>query len=107
MSRLITTVVLTLVVVGIVLAATGVLRFHNTEDQSGITIDKKELKEKAQDAVENTGEAGSAILNKTGEILHKAVERMRGSSDDQSSTTTSPAANDENTGQPAENPNAS
>ena len=83
MTRLILTVVVILVVVGVVLAAAGVLHFQNTKDETGVTIDKKQLKEKTHEAVEKTGEAGGKILEKTGETLHKAAERLRGSSGDQ------------------------
>jgi hypothetical protein len=44
-------VVLILAVVGVVLAATGVLRFRNTKDETGVTIDKKELKEKTRETL--------------------------------------------------------
>jgi hypothetical protein len=100
MPRLIMTVVVILVVVGVVLAATGVLRFRNTEDETGVTIDKKELKEKTQKAVEKTEEAGGKILDKTGETLHKAAEGLRGSSDDKRAPTKTPATDDEKTRQP-------
>ena len=66
MTRLMMTVIVTLVVAGIALATAGVLRFQNTSDQAGVTIDKRELKQKTQQAVETTGEFGGKILDKTG-----------------------------------------
>ena len=102
MKRLILAMVVILGVVGVVLATTGVLHFRNTKDETGVTIDKKELKEKTQEAVEKAEKAGGKILDKTGETLHKAGERMRGSSSgDRSTPTTAPAADDESTRKPA------
>jgi hypothetical protein len=76
MSRLIALIVTTAVVVGAVLAATGVLRFQNTRDEAAVTIDKKQLKEKTQKAIEKAEKTGGGILDKTGEALQKAGRRM-------------------------------
>ena len=100
MARLMITTVVVLIVLGVVLATTGVLQFRNTEEETGVTIDKKELKEKTKEAVETTGEAGSKILDKTGEVLHKAAEGLRGSPDDQPAPTNTPAADDRPAPQP-------
>ena len=89
MNRLIIAALVILVVVGAVLAATGVLHFQNTKDESIITIDKKELKEKTQEAVE-----------KTSETLHKAAEGLQGPADNRNSPTTTPADNGHTTRQP-------
>jgi hypothetical protein len=96
MTRFILTVVVMLVVVGVVLAATGVLRFRNTEDETGVTIDKKELKEKTEQAVEKTEKVGGEILDKTGKSLQKAAEGLRGSPQDKEV----PAVGSEGTRQP-------
>ena len=100
MARLIATAVVILVVVGVVLAATGVLRFHNTEDETGVTLDKKELKAKTQEAVDTTEKAGGKLLEKTGDTLHKAAERMRGSPGDRSGPPAAPAGDDTSTRRP-------
>jgi hypothetical protein len=81
MARLITTLILIAVVIGIVLAVSGVLRFQSTNDESTITLDKKELRDKAHEAVE-----------KTGETLQKAGERLRGSSQEHVTPTPTPTA---------------
>jgi hypothetical protein len=82
MARLITTLVVIAVVVGVVMAATGVLRFQNTKDESIITIDKKELKEKAQGMAAQATKTEGKILDKTSQTLHKAAEGLRGPSGD-------------------------
>ena len=79
MARVITMLVAIVVVVGVVLAATGVLRFENGKDESIIKIDKKELKEKAQGMVTQAEKTEGKILEKTGEALHKAADRLQGS----------------------------
>ncbi len=55
----------------VVAAALGALRVRSKGDEINVTIDKKILEEKAQGAVETTKEAGSALLEKAGEALHK------------------------------------
>ena len=85
MSRLIITIAVILIGLGVVLAATGFLRFRNSNDESGITLDKKELKEKSQEAVQKTEAAGGKILDPTSESLQKAVKQLRGSSGDKDS----------------------
>ncbi len=101
MTRLIIAAIAVFILVGAVLATTGVLRVQNNKDQSGIVIDKKELKAKTQEAVKKTEEAGSKILDKTGEALHKAADKVRGSSHDQQTPAT-PQLNDKNLRQPDE-----
>lgn len=86
MSRLILAVIAIVVLVGLVLAATGALHFRNTEDQSSVTIDKKELKEKTQEVLKKTQDAGGQVLDKTGEALHKAADGLRKSPNDRSAT---------------------
>jgi hypothetical protein len=96
MSRLITTLLVIGVVIGFVLAATGVLHFQNTTDEATITINKKELKEKTQEVIKETGEAGGKMLDRTSETLHKAAEGMRPSPENQTTPSKSPAADREN-----------
>ena len=102
MTRLIVLTIAILVVVGAVLATSGVLRVQNSKDESGITIDKKELKEKTQEAVKTTEAAGGKILDKTGEALHKAAEKVRAPSPDQKTPATTPQLNDRNPRLPEE-----
>ena len=92
MSRLIMIAFVILVVCGAVLATTGVLSVRNTKDATGVTIDKKELKEKSQDAVKKTEDAGGKVLDKTGEALRKAADEVRGPS--HSKTTATPTVDD-------------
>ncbi len=81
MKRLIVSVIVIVVLAGVGLAVAGVLRFENTKNRSSITLDKKELQQKTEKAVEKTEAAGGEILDKTGQALHKAAESLRGSSD--------------------------
>jgi hypothetical protein len=97
MTRVITTLVVIAVLIGIVLAYAGVLRFQNTENQSTIILDKKELKEKAHGAVERTGEVGGEILDKTGQTLHKAAEGIRPSTDRPTEPAAKPSSEREGT----------
>jgi hypothetical protein len=90
MTRLFIVVIAILVVVGVALAATGVLHVQNTKDETGITIDKKEFKEKAQEAVKTTTDAGGKILDKTSEALHNAADGLRKPSDDRNPPATTP-----------------
>ena len=105
MTRLVVAVVVILVLIGGVLAAAGVLHFRNATDQSTITIDKKELKEKTDKAVEKTEEVGGKILDKTGETLRKAAERLRGSAHDQGPPTATRKAGGESTRLPDQSKN--
>ncbi len=77
MGRILVALVVVVVVVGAVLAMAGVLHFRSADHQATITIDKKELKEKTDKAVEKTEAVGSEILDKTGQILHKAAAGLR------------------------------
>jgi hypothetical protein len=79
-----------------VLAITGVLHVRDTKDETGVTIDKKELKEKTQEAVKKTEAAGSKALDKTGEALHKAADEIRGASHDQKTPAPTPPADEKN-----------
>ncbi len=81
MRRLIGSVIVIVVLVGVGLAVAGVLRFENTRNQSSITLDKKELQQKTEKAVEKTEAAGGEILDKTGQALHQAAQSLTGSSD--------------------------
>jgi hypothetical protein len=100
MTRLMMTVIVIIVVVGAVMATTGILRFYNTTDETGVTIDKKELKEQTREAVERAGKTGGAVLDKTGETLHEAAEQMRGSSDNRKLPPTTPATGETGVRQP-------
>jgi hypothetical protein len=77
MARVITLIVMVVILVGAVLAATGVLRFENTKDGSTMTIDRKEMKDKTQDAVKKVEEAESKALDKSGDALHKVAQRLQ------------------------------
>jgi hypothetical protein len=81
----------------------GVLHFRSTDNQATITVDKKELKEKTDKAVEKTEAVGSEILDKTGQILHKAAAGLRESAPDQHAPAATPAPDDHNTRQPDAN----
>jgi hypothetical protein len=98
MTRLIMSLFVVLVLVCAALALTGVLTFHNSKDETGVTIDKKELKEKTQEAVKKTEETGGKILDKTGEALHKAADGLRSPPDP--NTPTTPRLNDKNMQRP-------
>jgi hypothetical protein len=97
MARLILTMA---VIVGVVLATAGILRFQNTTDEFTITIDKKELQEKTGKAVEKTEKAGGTILDRTGEALHKAAEGLRRSPSDEHASTKTPATGNDSARQP-------
>ncbi len=83
MRRLILTLAVLAIVAGAVIAAVGALHIGSTEDKVNITIDKKQLKEKAEQGLEQAKETGSAILHQTGEALRKAGKELRKPSDDQ------------------------
>ena len=80
MARLIAVIVGILVVLGIVLGTTGVLHVRNTKDETGVTLDEKELQKKTREAVKTSEDAGGKVLDKTGEAMHKAAEKLRGAS---------------------------
>jgi hypothetical protein len=63
------------VVVVVVLAVTGALRVRNAGDEVHITIDKKEVKEKAEQAIDKTKHLGDRVVEKTREILHSSEDR--------------------------------
>jgi hypothetical protein len=62
MGRLIVTLIVIVVVIGIGLAMMGALRFENTPEKTILTLDKREVQEKTQRAMEDTGE----MLQRTG-----------------------------------------
>ena len=72
-----------LVLVSPVLATTGVVSFHNTKDQTGVTIDKKELKEKDSGCGQEGGRGRWKFSRRPARSLRKAADEMRGSSHDQ------------------------
>lgn len=92
MSRFIATMVVIALVVGVFLAVAGVIHFQNGPDRATVTLDKKDLNEKTQEAVKDMKRAGGDILNKTGDALHRAAAGVRGSSpeQDRQATKTSP-----------------
>jgi hypothetical protein len=49
---------------------------RNNNNETGVTIDKKELKEKTQEAVKKTEEAGGKVLDKTGKALREAADNL-------------------------------
>ncbi|MGA2256769.1 MAG: hypothetical protein ABSG53_19135 [Thermoguttaceae bacterium] len=102
MTRFMIAAIVILVVLCAALATTGIVRFQNTKDESGVTIDKKELKEKTLEAVKKSEDASGKILDKTGKVLHKAAEGLRGPSGDRNIPTTKPQLNDKNTRHPDE-----
>jgi len=92
MLRFVLTLILILVVVGAVLALTGVLHVRNSNDETGVTVDKKKLEEKTEKAIEKSEEAGRKMLDKTSDALHKAADEI--SSHDRNTSTTTPATGD-------------
>ncbi len=96
MRRLMMAAIAIIVLAGVVLAATGVLRIQNNNKETRVTIDKKELKEKTQEAVKKTEEAGGKVLDKTGKALREAADNLKGSSHDQKTPRTAPQLDDKN-----------
>jgi hypothetical protein len=95
MSRLLSTIAIIVMAVVAVLGTVGVLHFQNADDKAGITVEKKDLEEKTEKAVEKTEEVGGEILDKTGKALHKAAADLRESSQDPPHTpATTPAPHD-------------
>jgi hypothetical protein len=72
MGRFIATIVVALVVLAAVLAVKNVVYVQNTDDETGIMINKKELKEQTHEAVEKTKKAGSELLDRSRKALHDA-----------------------------------
>jgi len=62
-----------------VLAAIGVLHVGSDDEKINVTIDKKDLKDKAEAAIEKTKEAGTALLQSTKD----AIQNLRGPSNGQ------------------------
>jgi hypothetical protein len=90
-------IVIAICIVGVaVLALSGVLHVRDTKNETGVTIDKKELKEKTEEAVKKTEAAGGKVLDKTGEALHKAAEEIRGTPHDQKPPATTPLPDEKN-----------
>ena len=94
LRRLIVTVVVIIVLVGVGLAAAGVLRFENTKNRASLTLDKQQLQQKTEKAVEKTETAGGQLLDKTGQAVHKAAESLRGSPDKAQPPAKTPAPGD-------------
>lgn len=95
MARLFVTLCVVLIAIVAVLGASGVLQFDNTKDKATITVDKEELKNKADEAVQETKATGGKILDKTSETLHKAADDLRGdSSQDRQTPRETPSKND-------------
>jgi hypothetical protein len=64
-------IILVLLCAGVaVAAAVGGLWVRSEGDKINVVIDKKVLQEKAENAIETTKEAGSAVLEKAGQALH-------------------------------------
>jgi hypothetical protein len=88
MRRLILAAVTMLVAGGAVIIALGALHVENTEDKVNLTIDKKQLKEKGEEGVNEAKTVGSALLHRSGEALRKAGENLRRTSDGQQTPAT-------------------
>jgi hypothetical protein len=86
MKRLFLILVALVVLAGVVIIAVGGLSVQNTPNETTITIDKKELKEKAHEALVKTKEAGSSLLKQTGVDLQKAGNNMNPAPDQPPST---------------------
>ncbi len=71
MRKLFLLIIVLLGVSAVVAAAVGALHVRSDEEKINVIIDKKKLQEKAEGALEKTKEAGSALLEKAGEALHK------------------------------------
>ena len=79
--RFLWTVLALCILVGIMVVGVGALSVHNTDDKINITIDKDQLKEKAQEGVQKAEDAGRAVLRRTGEAMKKAGDKIRTESD--------------------------
>lgn len=100
--RFILAVVALVILSGVVIAAVGALSVRSTDDEVNVTIDKRQLREKAEEGAEKVKEAGSAVLNSTGEALRKVGENLRSHSDGtQPPAAAEPASADQQ--RPAEN----
>lgn len=75
MTRLIVTLAIIVAVVVIILGMAGVLHVQNTDDKAGITVDKKELREKTHSAVEKTKGAAVEVLDKARRAVDESRER--------------------------------
>jgi uncharacterized membrane protein len=82
MGRFIATVIVALVVIAAVLAVENVVYVRNTDTEAGILINKKELKEQTQEAVEKTKEAGGELLDNSRKALHDATVPKKPSHDE-------------------------
>lgn len=101
MRRLIFAVGLIGVLVCAVLATAGVLHVRNSENETSITLDKKDLQEKTQEAIDSAKETGGRILESTGKAMHKAGEGVRETSPEKSAPETKASPAPERKPQPA------
>lgn len=77
MFRLLVVIIVVAVLASVVvLGATGVLRVYNTNDSIKVELQKNELKQKAENAVRETEQAGSRLLEKTGKALRHAGGKL-------------------------------
>jgi len=101
MKRLILMFGVTVLLVGGVLATTGVLHVRNTEDETSVILDKKDLGEKAQEVLHQAKDTGSTILERTGEVLRNAGEDIGKPSPDTSAPKKTESPADTDTQEPA------
>ena len=101
MRRLMLTAGVIVVLVGAVLGAAGVLHVRNTENETSVTLDKKDLGEKTQEVIDKAKETGGTILERTGKALHNVGEGIREPSHDRSAPTKTEAPTPASAQQPA------
>jgi hypothetical protein len=77
MRRLVIAILDLLALAVIVLVVTGAVHVASNEDTVDFTVDKKELKAKADEGLERTRDAGTAILRRIGQAMQKAGEDWR------------------------------
>ena len=78
MRNLIYLVGLVVIVGTLVLAAIGVLNVRNTSDEINLSIDKNELEQKTEKAMETIKEAGEHVLEDTDEPARGTNDRSKG-----------------------------
>jgi uncharacterized protein YxeA len=71
-------VLLVILIIVLILVATGIIYIRQSQDRVTITIDTSKVQQKAEEVIETGKEVGSEALKQTGRVMEKVGEKLSG-----------------------------
>jgi cell division protein FtsL len=71
-------ILLVVLIIFIILIATGIIYIRQSQDRVTITIDTNKVQQKTEEVIETGKEIGSKALKQTGRVIEKVGEKLSG-----------------------------